>query len=82
MQVRADHNRRRFFSQEFHDHVIREFCQNLNTAVTTMQQHATAAQWRSYIREFGPNIMCMPGADTRQDIVGKWLRIRSAGQDK
>jgi len=82
LQVRADHNRRRFFSQEFHDQVIGEFCQNLNTAVTTMQQYATAAQWRSYMREFGPDIMCAPEADTRQDVVGKWLRIQAARQDK
>jgi hypothetical protein len=82
MQVRADHNRRRFFSQEFHDQVVGEFQKNLGTAVKTMQQHATAAQWRSYMREFGPDIMCAPGADTRQDVVRKWLRIQAAQQDK
>jgi hypothetical protein len=82
MQVRADHNRHRFFSQEFHDQVVDEFQKNLSTAVKTMQQHATAAQWRSYTREFGPDIMCVPGADTRQDVVQKWLRIQAARQDK
>lgn len=82
LQVRADHNRRRFFSQEFHDQVVGEFQKNLSTAVKTMQQHVTAAQWRSYTCEFGPDIMCVPGADTRQDVVQKWLRIQAARQDK
>ena len=82
LQARANHNRRRFFSQEFHNHVVGEFQQNLKESVSKMKQYATAAQWRQYMREFGPGIMCAPGADTRQDAVQKWLRIQAAQQDK
>jgi hypothetical protein len=82
LHARAHHNRRRFFSKEFHDHVVVEFQHNLNRAVAVMKQYATAAQWRQYMQEFGPSIMCIPGADTRQDVVQKWLRIQAAQQDK
>lgn len=82
LQTRAHHNRRRFFSQEFHDHVVGEFQQNLNRSVAVMKQHATAAQWRQYIREFGPSAMCASGGETRQDIVRKWLLIQAAQQNK